>query len=189
MKSLTKTFAKIILPYSYFYRFLQVYRQHFSRLQHHPEEHDVVIYKLQSEVIIKVYWKVLPIGKGPALALIVSGDEILRFDCFGEDQGHYHVFCGYEYPDRDRFYFPEKTVEEQINRTIFELDRNLCRYLQLHRSSQIRHLKIDAITLKNVCEQARHQMLKYLWTVPQFEDLRRPRYQKSEPLQLKTVEV
>jgi len=189
MKSLTKTVAKTILPYSYFYRLLQIYRQNFGRLQYPPEEQDIVIYELQPEVFLKVYWKVLSIGKGPALALIVSGDEILRFDCFGEDEGHYHVFGGYEYPDRDRIYFPEKTVEEQINRSIFELTHNLSCFLQLHRSPHIRNLNIDPITLKQVCEQARQQMLKYLWTVPQFEDLRVPKSQNSEPLQLKIAEA
>lgn len=174
MNSLTKSFAKTILPYSYFYRLRQVYHQKFGKIEHAPSEKDIVIYEVQPQVLIKVYWKILPIGKGPALTFIVAGDEILRFDCFGEGEGHYHIFGGYEYPDRDRIYFPEKTVEEQVNRAIFELSQNLNCFLQLHRSSQIRNLKVDPVTLKNVCEQARRQMLEYLWTVPEFEDLRRP---------------
>ncbi|BAY19667.1 hypothetical protein NIES21_55320 [Anabaenopsis circularis NIES-21] len=187
MKSFVKTVSNTFLPYTFSYRLRQLYRQQFGRLKHDPSEQDIVIYEIQPQVLIKVYWKILPIGKGPALELIVSGDHILRFDCFGEDDGHYHIFSGYEYPDRDRIYFPEKTVTEQINRTIFELNHNLSCFLQLHRSRDIRNLKIDAVALKSICEQARQQMLYYLLTVPQFDDLRIPNSQNSEPLPLKTA--
>lgn len=189
MKSLVKTFVQGVIPYTLFYRLRQLYRQKYGKLTHDPVEKDIVIYEIQPQVLVKVYWKILPIGKGTALELIISGDEILRFDCFGEDDGHYHIFVGYEYPDRDRIYFPEKTVEEQINRAIFELSHNLHCFLQLHRSPQIRNLKIDAVALQSVCEQARQQMLEYLSTIPQFEELRVPKSQNNEVWQLTTTKL
>ena len=69
---------------------------------------DEVIFKIQEDVLFQVYWKSLPIGTGPAVILKAFGQEILKFDCFGKEKGHFHVAPNYEF----RIYFGEETVPE-----------------------------------------------------------------------------
>src|SRR6266852_5590791 len=56
---------------------------------------DVEWIRVQPDVSLKVYWKVLPIGKGPAISLYIFEFQILRFDCFGATDGHFHLFLGW----------------------------------------------------------------------------------------------
>jgi len=53
---------------------------------------DVEWIGVQPDVDLEVYWKILPIGKGPAISLYAFGFEILKFDCFGARGGHFHLF-------------------------------------------------------------------------------------------------
>lgn len=84
-----------------------------------------------------VYWKILYIGKGPAVVLKAFDKEILKFDCFGEMDGHYHIAPDYN----SRIYFTEKTALEQIERTVSELRINGRRYLGLQEDSNIRQIR------------------------------------------------
>jgi hypothetical protein len=52
---------------------------------------DVEIISIQLNLELVVYWKVLRIGKGPVVTLRAYGNEVLKFDCFRKDDGHYHV--------------------------------------------------------------------------------------------------
>ena len=45
-----------------------------------------------------------------------NNNEFLKYDCFGKTQGHYHTT-----KTKDRIYFIEQTVEEQINFACTEL--------------------------------------------------------------------
>jgi hypothetical protein len=58
----------------------------------------------------------------------------MRFDCLEHPFGHYHVATPYPHGIRKglvgEIRLPEKTVEEQIERAIFELQRNSSYYLQ-----------------------------------------------------------
>lgn len=56
---------------------------------------------------------------------------------------------------------PEKTVEEQIDRAIFELENNLYYWLQRHPDRQIRSLKVDQSRLKIATEKAKEKMLEF----------------------------
>src|SRR5262245_14455686 len=59
---------------------------------------DVEWIQVQPDVTLKVYWKILPIGKGPAVSLYVFEFQILRFDCFGARDGHFHLLLGWPSP-------------------------------------------------------------------------------------------
>lgn len=100
---------------------------------------DEVIFKVQEDVIFQVYWKSLSIGTGPAVILKVFNEEILKFDCFGKEKGHYHIAPHYHF----RIYFIEETVEEQIHRTIKELEMNGLRYLKMQKDPKIKALNIN----------------------------------------------
>jgi hypothetical protein len=67
-----------------------------------------------------VYWKILPIGKGPAVSLYAFGFQILRFDCFGATDGHFHLFLGWPSPtNEDRIWLPEANARDPVR---FQLD-------------------------------------------------------------------
>src|SRR6266567_3505591 len=93
---------------------------------------DVKWIHVQPDVDLEVYWKVLPIGKGPAISLYAFGFQILKFDCFGATDGHFHLFLGWLSPTKeDRIWLPEPSGTAQVERAIFELKRrrggSLCR--------------------------------------------------------------
>lgn len=135
----------------------------------YPLRKDVVRYAVQEGVYLEVFWKVLEIGRGPAVSLFVHGDEVLKFDCFGQGKGHFHVserpWRGPEPPTAYRVYLPEKTVEAQIERAVFELRSNAVYYLQRNHDPRIRRCQIDPQRLEAAIERARVQMLEYLRTV------------------------
>ena len=97
---------------------------------------DVEWIRVQPDVNLKVYWHMVPIGKGigkgPAISLYAFGFQILKFDCFGARDGHFHLFLGWPSPtSEDRIWLPEPSGTAQVERAIFELKRrrggSLCR--------------------------------------------------------------
>lgn len=102
---------------------------------------DVVRYQIVQNAELVVYWKVLEIGRGPAAALYVFEQEVLRFDCFGEN-GHFHARLDEaEKGNIDRRFFNERTVPEQIERSSEELTRNLRSYMAGSKEPRIRTLR------------------------------------------------
>ena len=131
---------------------------------------DVLRYDIHPQAHFDVFWKVLPIGRGPAVSLVVHGEEVLKFDCFGEGRGHYHV-NGRQWSRRmpgvvQRLYLPEKTVEAQIERTLFELTTNMSVYLQQNDDPRIQQFVIDRERLQDVVQRMRATMLDYMRRVP-----------------------
>jgi hypothetical protein len=105
---------------------------------------------------------------GPVASLVVHGSDIMRFDCVGPPVGHYHVAAAYPHGIRKglvgEIWLPERTAEEQIERAIFELQRNSNHYLQTHPRRKVRNTRLDEERLAAICVQMRSRML---------EDLRR----------------
>lgn len=134
----------------------------------YPSRRDIVRFELESDVGFEVFWKVLPIGKGPAVSLFVFGEEILKFDCFGMGDGHYHIEPEHERGRTIRFYFAERAVEAQIERTVFELKNNLNCNLSLARNPLVRRLHVDQEKLNAAVEQVRTRMLEYYRSVPEL---------------------
>ena len=60
----------------------------------------------------------------------------------------------------------------QIERTIFELRRNLGYYLQHHPEANVRAVRIDPLSLNEASKWAGLQMLQYLMAVPELSDLK-----------------
>ncbi|MDB5575989.1 MAG: hypothetical protein JWR80_1165 [Bradyrhizobium sp.] len=101
---------------------------------------------------------------GSAACLVVHGSDILRFDCLGQPLGHYHVAAPYPHGIRrglvGEIWLPEKTIEEQIDRTIFELQRNSGFYLQKHPRRKVRNTRLDEQRLAAVCAEMKSKMLE-----------------------------
>jgi hypothetical protein len=134
---------------------------------------DVEWIRVQPDVDLKVYWKVLPIGKGPAVSLYAFGFQILRFDCFGVGDGHFHLFLSWPSPaSEDRIWLPEPNATAQVERTMFELAKNVTYYLQRHNDEHVRGLRLESEAWARACTQARDKMLHFLCTVPELRDVK-----------------
>ncbi|WP_075351824.1 hypothetical protein [Algoriphagus marinus] len=118
---------------------------------------DEVIFKIQDDVFFQVYWKSLPIGKGPAVILKAFGQEILKFDCFGKEKGHYHIAPNYDF----RIYFVEETIEEQIQRTILELKINGLRYLKIQKDPKIKAINPNLNDFNAILKQVESTLLQH----------------------------
>jgi hypothetical protein len=153
-----------------------------ASLRRNPEEldlaagemrRDVEWIPVQPDVDLKVYWKVLPIGKGPAVSLYVFEFQILRFDCFGAADGHFHLFLGWPSPtSEDRIWFPEPNATAQVERTMFELTKNVTYYLQRHNDERVRRLRLESEVWSAACTRARDKMLHFLCTVPELASVK-----------------
>lgn len=127
-----------------------------------PDRRDVDRIEVTDEVVIDVFWKILPIGRGPALSLYVLGHEVLKFDCFGAGEGHFHA--EFVLPDRaveNRIFLGEPTVAAQIDRTLYELEHNVGYYLQRHPNADVRACRFPEAAVAKLVPGLRERMLEY----------------------------
>ncbi|MDN3205052.1 hypothetical protein [Algoriphagus sediminis] len=124
----------------------------------HEDEETI---KIQEELSFQVYWKILSIGKGPAVILKAFDEEILKFDCFGEKKGHFHNAPHYNF----RIYFTESTIEEQIERTIRELKVNGLKYLSVQKDDRIRKIKPNGDEYEKALKQVKDTLIKHHQTM------------------------
>ena len=118
------------------------------------------VYKLDVQEILYllVFHKVLDIGCGTAVSLYVNNHEFLKFDCFGDKKGHFHIYDGV---NNDTIYFDEKTCKEQINRSVYELIENITTYLHLSSNNEIKNFQIDMKVFKDKLEIVKNKMIEY----------------------------
>ena len=95
-----------------------------------------------------VFWKQVGAGSGPSCSVFVLGHELMKFDCFGDTDGHYHIAL----PSRagstcNVLRFDVATVEEQIDRAVFEVANNLVFYCERCVHPSVRKFKIDQSTV------------------------------------------
>lgn len=131
-----------------------------------PARMDLKRFKISEDFYIDVFRKDLPIGVGPALSVYLFGHEVLKFDCFGKNEGHFHVKS--IVPDKKtqtRIYFYESSREEQIERTLFELLHNLSYYQIRCPQRGVRDLKIDYTKLEQHIPTIRSLMLIFLKSI------------------------
>ena len=76
-------------------------------------KHDLVEYPIQEDVLLQVYWRDDVGGRGPAASLYVYDDEIMRFDCFGGDNGHCHF--NLRQTRGRRWMYPEGSFQDHIH--------------------------------------------------------------------------
>lgn len=129
---------------------------------------DVEIISVQPNLDLVVYWKVLRIGKGPAVVVETYGNEILKFDCFGKGEGHYHVAPNFG----ERIFFEKPSAMDQIDLTVMEIEENLQTHLKNQREPKINQLKVDLHNLALAVDHAKLRMVHFLETVPELKELR-----------------
>ena len=113
---------------------------------------------IQDNLYFLVFHKDINIGFGAAASLYINKFEYLKFDCFGENNGHYHI---YDNITNDTIYFTEKTCEEQIARTCSELINNINIFLAKSKRKCIKNFKIDMEKFVKKIEDVRNKMLEY----------------------------
>lgn len=137
---------------------------------------DARVHPVQPGLEILTFWldeRIGGGGTGPCLSLYCRGLEILRFDCFGEDLGHFHLTAFMPWWKRGkRFWFAEKTAEAQIERTIFELTRNLQAYLRLNPRGKVRRMRVDEAAMAAACGEAREVLRSHLEQIEVLRPLR-----------------
>jgi hypothetical protein len=83
--------------------------------------------------------------------------EGVKFDCFGENKGHYHI---YNDKRNEEIYFSEKSCQEQINRTC-DLLNNINVFLNKSNRIDIQDFKIDMNNFVNKINDIKNKMLEY----------------------------
>jgi len=119
---------------------------------------DILKIDIQDNLYVLVFHKILSSGFGTAVSLYIHEHEFLKFDCFGENKGHYHI---YDSVTNNTIYFDEKTCIEQINRSCYELANNINIYLNKSSRNNIREFTIDMPKFTAVIEDIRSKMIEY----------------------------
>lgn len=112
-----------------------------------------------------VYWKILDIGKGPAVILKAFDKEILKFDCLGEKNAHYHIAPNFNL----RIFFLEKTVKDQVNRSVAELKINGLKYLRLQKDLKIRAIQPNLTQYSSAIDSAEKVLIHFYQTVKEIK--------------------
>jgi hypothetical protein len=150
-----RKFLKKIVPFRYHYFFSS------DKLIRKTRK-DIVILPLGQNANLEVYWREDNLGIGPAASVYIYNREVLRFDCFGEEEGHFHISTPYKGSiSSDRIYYTEKNVEDQIDRTFFEIKTNIFSYVKMHPSKRIRKVYLDKNALENSAVEMKKIMKNY----------------------------
>lgn len=131
------------------------------------ERRDLQKIEIQANLYFLVYWKELSIGKGPAVTLNAFDKEILKFDCFGKEKGHFHI---YPY-EQLRIFFTEDNARSQCDRTFNEITCNGARYIKQFPNRAIKELDVDHEKLEEAAMKARKIMISFLEEIDVLQDL------------------
>lgn len=131
-----------------------------------PCRQAVRVHLVQPGMEILSYWLDARIGgggTGPCLSVYCYGFEVLRFDCFGEGTGHFHITAFMPWKSRARrLLFSEQTVEAQIERALFELRHNMETYLRLNPRWRVRRMRVDPGAMEIACQEVRTALMSHL---------------------------
>ncbi|MCY4401010.1 MAG: hypothetical protein OXD54_00365 [Candidatus Poribacteria bacterium] len=121
-------------------------------------KHDLVEYPIQDNVLLQAYWRDDVGGRGPAASLYVYDDEIMRFDCFGDDNGHCHF--NLRQTRGRRWMYPKGSFQDHIQQSLFDLRTNLNFCLQTHQDQRIQEMRIAQDGLENAAQKMETYLLE-----------------------------
>ena len=167
LKSMLRRLSIYLVPEVLLYRAWRWYKARRPR----PAEADAsdhLHYQVQDGVRLEVYWADATVGPGPGASLFVLGDEVLRFDCFGEQglKGHFHIN-----PEQvaltpgltpARFFFPKGGYQDHIECAAFELEKNAPAALRMNRDPRLRRIQLDEAQLAKAAQDMRAGMFELL---------------------------
>lgn len=123
------------------------------------QKHDLIELPIQDNVKLQVYWRDDIGGRGPAASLYIFDEEIMRFDCFGGDNGHCHF--NLRQTHGRRWMYPVGSFEDHIQQSLFDLRNNLNFCIQTHQNEQIQKMKIGNENLHQTAEKMEAQLLQF----------------------------
>jgi len=123
------------------------------------QKHALVEYPIQDNVRLEMYWRDDAGGRGPAASLYVYDDEIMRFDCFGGDNGHCHF--NLRQTRGRRWMYPKGSFQDHIQQSLFDLRNNLNFCLQTHQDERIQEMQIVQESLEQALPQMEAQLLAF----------------------------
>jgi hypothetical protein len=128
---------------------------------------DFMIARIQPHAYLVAFWKNLDNGIGPGFSLYVYDQEVLRYDCFGGEAGHYHVMG----LSGGAIVAPLENIsrKRQVEQSIADLPSASLKYLSAHCVPRIRAFKLDNKKADEVSEQVQRWMLEVLDRSPQLE--------------------
>lgn len=91
------------------------------------------------------------------MPVCINDYEFLKFDCFGESLGHYHIYDDFL---NEEIIFNEKTCEDQINYSC-ELIKNINVFLNKSNRVDIKNFIIDMNNFVNQIDDVKNKMLEY----------------------------
>ena len=136
-----------------------------------PARYDTAFFDIGDGLTLAVYWKDLPLGRGPAFSIHAGASEPLKFDCFGKDLGHFHTEAPSVGPQREgRIWLPEPTRHEQVDRALFEIEKNAVYYISRSPWLAGQDLRPDPEKLSEACDKARRLAYRFIDMLPDAED-------------------
>ena len=130
-----------------------------------PEQlgrHDLAEYRIQDNVRLEVYWRDDRAGYGPAVSIYAYDQEVLRLDCFGEEndkkgKGHCHINLR-QTRARQWNYLPG-SVSDHIRQAMHDMRHNLNYCLHTNTDEKIQQTTVDSETLEPIARQVEAKML------------------------------
>jgi hypothetical protein len=136
-----------------------------------PARHDTEHFEIGEGLSLAVYWKDVDLGSGPAFSLHSGASEPLKFDCFGLGRGHYHTeVVSLGVPRETRIWLPEPTRRGQVDRALFEIERNAVYFLSRSVRLKGQDIRPDPEKLARACNEARSVAYRFLDTIPQMQE-------------------
>lgn len=123
------------------------------------QKHDLVEYPIQEDVLLQVYWRDDVGGRGPAASLYVYDDEIMRFDCFGGNNGHCHF--NLRQTHGRRWMYPEGSFQDHIQQSLFDLQTNLTFCIKTHQDARIQKIQIAQESLEQAARKMETHLLNF----------------------------
>tara|TARA_R110002049_G_scaffold277522_1_gene456044 strand:- start:71 stop:574 length:504 start_codon:yes stop_codon:yes gene_type:complete len=124
---------------------------------------NIETFMIQPRIEVDVYTKDLARGQGPAISIYIDEYEILKFDCFGPDLGHYHVSLGNNLNTfSERFALPAVSRAKQLEWVCFELQKNLAARLSMLPGTRFRGISIQADALTATVKKIDQAVRKHL---------------------------
>lgn len=126
-----------------------------------PHRKDCKVLKVQDGVEVHVFWKQVGPVVGPACSVFVLAHEVIKFDCCEGAHAHFHVAL----PARagstcNMLRIDATTVEQQIDRTVFELMHNLVYYCERCVHPAVRAFSLDQSTISDASPKIRKALFQ-----------------------------
>lgn len=120
---------------------------------------NVNLFLIQADAYLATYAKYYGTDVGVGVSLYLLDNEVMRFDCFGTERGHFHALpCMTALPGSQRIDFDSPTIDGQIAQTATELLERLDGHLAGHFRRRIKEFELDREAFASAVASATERM-------------------------------